>query len=396
MMKLLCMNSYSEPKLPPVTKSRNLAGRLRKRRRRNFFRSSRVIRTMFKNIGPEQRNLLEKVDSRIGDYEIGTRLGEGSYGTVFLGRSTNEKKVAIKVFEKDKIELLEHLMFVDTEIGILQKHGHHPNIIGFEAKLHAKKNIYLVMEKATMSLADLMYDTNVFQVQEDALQQVVRGILQGLQYLHEHGIVHRDIKPENVLIITDAVDMKKNRLIPGRRIEASSVRLCDFGLSVVAESQDKPYGAARLKPSVHVMMGFAGTPSYMAPETLNRLGYDGCAADLFSVGCILVRMRLQPDLLYQWDGLYDAMMRTPDFFEHRICNFINFLNPKQEKWNGRCDNSAIIPAEPCMFFFINKEKCEQTLLHELMFMGLVTVDPTLRLSASQTLKHPWLNYYQRG
>jgi serine/threonine protein kinase len=83
----------------------------------------------------------------------------------------------------------------------------------------------------------------------------------GVAYLHARQIVHRDIKPENLLI--DA-----------RRF----LKIADFGVSVNAAG--KPF-------TEH-----CGTPSYIAPEILDRGsgGYDGEPVDVWCFGVVIYAM----------------------------------------------------------------------------------------------------------
>ena len=53
------------------------------------------------------------------------------------------------------------------------------------------------------------------QLRESQIRWLMKGILQGLSYLHSSGICHRDIKPENVLL------------------GSSGAKLCDFGQAIV-------------------------------------------------------------------------------------------------------------------------------------------------------------------
>jgi len=59
---------------------------------------------------------------------------------------------------------------------------------------------------------------------EDALKQIVREVVAGLQYLHSQGIVHRDIKPNNLFF---------------RHSERRDVVIGDFGVSSFLENPDR-------------------------------------------------------------------------------------------------------------------------------------------------------------
>lgn len=64
-------------------------------------------------------------------------------------------------------------------------------------------------------LFDLIVEKKYFN--EDEARQILRTLIDALQYCHSFGILHRDIKPENLLI-------KSNEL------GICSVKIADFGL----------------------------------------------------------------------------------------------------------------------------------------------------------------------
>jgi serine/threonine protein kinase len=54
---------------------------------------------------------------------------------------------------------------------------------------------------------------------EDEVASIMKGVLQGLSYLHDTvNVIHRDIKPENMLI--------------GNYTDLSQIKLIDFGLAI--------------------------------------------------------------------------------------------------------------------------------------------------------------------
>ena len=83
----------------------------------------------------------------------------------------------------------------------------------------------------------------------------LRGVLQGLEYLHSRNIVHRDVKLANVLLDD------KHR-----------TKLCDFGVAACTEEGER--------------WTLCGTPNYVAPEIVNGDASHDTAVDLWSVGCL--------------------------------------------------------------------------------------------------------------
>ena len=82
--------------------------------------------------------------------------------------------------------------------------------------------------------------------------------------LHRNGIIHRDLKPENLLLSSK------------RKEEGAAViKIADFGLAVRAKQGDGP-----------AWHGFAGTPTYMAPEFWRKRPY-GAAVDVWACGVVM-------------------------------------------------------------------------------------------------------------
>lgn len=59
------------------------------------------------------------------------------------------------------------------------------------------------------------------------------------------------------------------------------VKLIDFGLCTKA-----------VTPQDHMLRDFCGSPGFFAPEILLHESYDGLKADVWSLGCILLEVRL--------------------------------------------------------------------------------------------------------
>ena len=89
------------------------------------------------------------------------------------------------------------------------------------------------------------------------MKRLIKQLLECLQYLHEMGITHRDIKLENLLLD-----------------EQLNIKIIDFGFSTCIPNEKK-------------IKIFCGTPSYMAPEIVNKTEYCGPPADIWALGVLL-------------------------------------------------------------------------------------------------------------
>jgi len=196
-----------------------------------------------------------KKDKKVDEcYEFGDELGRGGFSIVKKAtlKETGEI-VAIKIIEK-KEQTSEELNLLHREIDIMRKLKH-KNIIGLIEVYDEKDYIYLVMEMvAGGELFDQIVSRGTYSEADAA--NVVRQILEAVEYMHENGIAHRDLKPENLLCSG-----------PSNEI----IKVTDFGLS-------KDFGTASLRTS-------CGTPDYVAPEVLKGQPYDNMV-DIWSIGVI--------------------------------------------------------------------------------------------------------------
>lgn len=96
---------------------------------------------------------------------------------------------------------------------------------------------------------------------EGEVKRIFAAIVEGVYYLHSHGIIHRDLKLSNILLSSEGMP-----------------KIADFGLAVkVAGDRDSE------------QQTLCGTPNYLAPEVILKNPY-GKAADLWSLGCLLYSM----------------------------------------------------------------------------------------------------------
>lgn len=195
----------------------------------------------------------------LSDFIIGNTIGTGAYGVVKYGVNKHtEQKVAIKIYEKSKLNDLTRLKSVQNEIKILQKLDH-PNIVKLYDKIDTPKYLYIILEFVSgHSLSTSIKKKNSRRLEEFEAHKYFHELLQALDYCHGKGIVHRDVKLENTL-----VDNVYKR-----------VKLIDFGFATCFGNEKK-------------VKLFCGTPSYMAPEIVGRKEYAGPPVDIWAAGVLL-------------------------------------------------------------------------------------------------------------
>ena len=202
---------------------------------------------------------------KVGKYELGRTLGEGTFGKVkyALNTETNEA-VAIKVLDKEKIQKQNMGNQIKKEISIM-KMVKHKYIVGMIEVLASKTKIFIVLDLVT---GGELFDkiVSVGKLAEQEALFYFSQLVDGVEYCHKLGVCHRDLKPENLLLD-----------------ENGNLKISDFGLSSLYVGDAEGDGSSRTE----ILHTTCGTPNYVAPEVLADQGYDGKKADVWSIGVIL-------------------------------------------------------------------------------------------------------------
>jgi serine/threonine protein kinase/Tol biopolymer transport system component len=210
--------------------------------------------------------------TRLGRYEIRSKLGAGGMGEVYQGRDTQlGRDVAVKVLpttvstDPDRLRRFEQEARAASALN-------HPNILIVHDIGAHDGTTYVVSELLEgETLRKRIAGTPL--AQRRVIDYAVQ-IANGLAAAHAKGIIHRDLKPDNVFVTND-----------GR------VKILDFGLAKLtqldgdqAAQTDIPTRRVDTDPGV-VM----GTVGYMSPEQLKGGPLDQ-RSDIFSFGAILYEM----------------------------------------------------------------------------------------------------------
>ncbi|ELP91650.1 tyrosine protein kinase, putative [Entamoeba invadens IP1] len=184
-----------------------------------------------------------------------TKLGEGSFGIVYLG-TFRGNKVAIKKM-KNLVDSEDNYKDFVSEVCMLDKFRC-DYIVYFYGAVFIPRKICIVSEYAKYgSLENLIVESPV--PSSKMRVKICLDSARGLSYLHQNGILHRDFKPDNILIL----DLEEN-------IEVNA-KLTDFGSS---------RNINMLMTNMTFTCGI-GTPAYMAPEILQKEKYKE-TSDMFS------------------------------------------------------------------------------------------------------------------
>src|SRR6059058_1065632 len=210
------------------------------------------------------------VGKQIGHYQVGSRIGRGGMGEVFLAHDTSlGRKVALKLLRSDFTRIEERLRRLQQEARAASALNH-PNIltiheIGHDGSLHFVATEYVEGETLRQHLSRARI--TVGQTLDVAVQ-----VASALAAAHQEGIIHRDIKPENTMVRTDG-----------------NVKVLDFGLVKLTEPKTIDTAAPTL-PQVETQPGVVmGTFSYMSPEQARGLAVDA-RTDIWSLGVMIYEM----------------------------------------------------------------------------------------------------------
>jgi eukaryotic-like serine/threonine-protein kinase len=205
------------------------------------------------------------IGQTVGVYTLISQIGQGGMGSVWLAERHDgrfERRVAVKFLN---IALIgrsgeERFKREGRILGLLV-HPHIAELI--DAGVSSAGQPYLILDYVEGDHIDLYCDEHRLDVR--ARIRVFLDVLGAVAHAHANLIVHRDLKPSNVLVRKD-----------------SQVKLLDFGIAKLLESEEAPGEATQLTVEGARPM----TPDYAAPEQLLG-GAITTATDVYALGVLL-------------------------------------------------------------------------------------------------------------
>ncbi|XP_063115943.1 serine/threonine-protein kinase MAK isoform X2 [Cavia porcellus] len=284
-------------------------------------------------------------------YTTMRQLGDGTYGSVLMGKSNESGElVAIKRMKR-KFYSWDECMNL-REVKSLKKLNH-VNVIKLKEVIRENNHLYFIFEYMKENLYQLMKDRNKL-FPESVIRNIMYQILQGLAFIHKHGFFHRDMKPENLLCMGPDL-----------------VKIADFGLARELRSQP-PY------------TDYVSTRWYRAPEVLLRSSVYSSPIDVWAVGSIMAE-------LYTLRPLFPGTSEVDEIF--KICQVLG--TPKKSDWPEGYQLASSMNFRFPQCVPINLKTLIPNASSEAIHLmtEMLNWDPKKRPTASQALKHP---YFQVG
>ncbi|KAH9538839.1 hypothetical protein CY35_15G027700 [Sphagnum magellanicum] len=310
-------------------------------------------------------------------YELVGKIGEGTYGLVYLARSKHPShrgmKIAIKKFKQSKegdgvsptaireIMLLRECIH-ENIVKLVNVHINHGDMSLYLAFDYAEHDLYEIIRHHREKLS--------FPINQYTVKSLLWQILNGLNYLHSNWIIHRDLKPSNILVM-------------GEGEEQGVVKIGDFGLARIYQ--------APLKPLCD--NGVVVTIWYRAPELLLGVKHYTTAVDMWAVGCIFAELlTLKP--LFQ--GVEDKSTPNPFQLDQLDKIFKVLGHPTLEKW----PTLANLPHWQSNRLLIQSRKYDNSGLCSIvqlppksaafdLLSRMLEYDPAKRITAAQALEHEY-------
>eukprot|EP01039_Chlorochromonas_danica_P003257 gene3257-3568_t len=258
-------------------------------------------------------------------YMLARELGSGAFSVVKLGvHLESGRKTAVKIVSKKKLSEEDYSALM-MEIQILSELDH-PHIIKLFETFDEGSDFYIVTELVE---GGELFDRIVSKAHytEKEARDLIKIMLETMDYMHKAGVVHRDLKPENLLLCTETDD--------------SDIKIADFGF------------AKRVK-DLSPKETACGTPGYVAPEILRGDKY-GTEVDVWSMGVIC----------------YVLLAGYPPFYDEDQKRL--FKKIKEGRYHFHEDYWSNTSPEAID-----------------MIKMMLCVDQSKRWTAEQLLKHPWI------
>ncbi|KAH9488777.1 Serine/threonine-protein kinase lats1 [Bulinus truncatus] len=295
--------------------------------------SEEAAKQMRKMLHQKESNYIRlkraKMDSSM--FEKIQPLGVGAFGEVALVRKKDVGSLyAMKTLKKSNVIKRNQVAHVKAERDILAE-ADNEWVVKLYYSFQDRDNLYFVMDYVPGGdLMGLLIRKEILD--EHLAQFYIAELVLAIESVHRMGFIHRDIKPDNILIDRDGhIKLTDFGLCTGFRWTHNSKYYQKDGTHARQDSMEvncqlddqcrcdviKPLERRRQREQKRCLAhSLVGTPNYIAPEVLLRLGYTK-ACDWWSVGVILYEMVIGQPPFYA---------NTPAETQYKVINWKETLS----------------------------------------------------------------------
>lgn len=219
---------------------------------------------------PDGRYVFGSGARPLDGYTIKRAIGRGGFGEVYYALTDAGKEVALKLITRN--------LEVERR-GVIQcMNLKSPHLIAIhDLRTNDEGDTFVIMEYvAGPSLASIL-ERHPKGLPPAEVRHWLKGLVDGVAYLHDHGIVHRDLKPANLFL------------------EEGVIKIGDYGLSKAITSAREP-GHSQSVGTCHYMAPEIGTGKYHKP------------IDVYAIGVILHEM-VTGRVPFDGESVHEVLMK---------------------------------------------------------------------------------------
>ncbi|MBX3190769.1 MAG: protein kinase [Labilithrix sp.] len=216
-----------------------------------------------------------------GKFVIEKFLGGGAMGAVYRARQTAlEKNVALKVMHRAIAVDPSFVARFHREAKAASRLDHPSSMRVIDFGEEPDGLLYIAMEYLDgRDLFRVIHED--WPLSNQRIGDILMQALAAIAVAHDMGVIHRDLKPENIMILRTKDD--------DGRDGADLVKVCDFGIAKIQESDDAPRPAGPAGQKLTTQGLVVGTPEYMSPEQARGEKLDA-RSDLYAMAVILYQL----------------------------------------------------------------------------------------------------------
>lgn len=262
------------------------------------------LQTGIPDIDPD---IIPGEEGQVDGFQLGEVLGQGAFGKVFKIKVLDNEDAAIaaedqviKSVDKQGIDIYG-LKSLKSEIAVLQlfssEYGcsSHPHIVQLYEVYHTWTHIFLRMQfggpenlHQRLRMADPSKKENNRPLSVHKATTILAQCSSAVHHMHTKALVaHRDIKTDNIIVLeTPEDDVCENGLPRFCQDDLHYESECGANISVMFSD----FGLAKVYKKSPESNSSCGTFSFMAPEVLLHSSHNVFAADVWSLGIVLIEV----------------------------------------------------------------------------------------------------------